>query len=61
VGAIFVGENIDDQVVNQLANDLGLEVVKLYTSSLSDADGPAPDYPTLMRYNVNAIVDALSE
>jgi manganese/iron transport system substrate-binding protein len=61
VSAIFVGENVDASVVDQLANDLGLEVVKLYTSSLSDADGPAPDYPSLMRYNVNAIVGALAE
>jgi manganese/iron transport system substrate-binding protein len=61
VSAIFVGENVDASVVDQLANDLGLEVVKLYTSSLSDADGPAPDYLTLMRYNVNAIVSALAE
>jgi ABC-type Zn uptake system ZnuABC Zn-binding protein ZnuA len=61
VSAIFVGENVDASVVDQLANDLGLEVVKLYTSSLSDADGPAPDYLTLMRYDVNAIVSALAE
>lgn len=61
VGAIFVGENVDDSVVSQLANDLGLEVVKLYTSSLSEADGPAPDYITLMRANVNAIVSALAD
>lgn len=61
VSAIFVGENVDNSVVNQLANDLGLDVVKLYLSSLSDADGPAPDYSTLMRYNVGIIVDALSQ
>jgi ABC-type Zn uptake system ZnuABC Zn-binding protein ZnuA len=61
VDAIFVGENVDDKVVSQLANDLGLEVVKLYTSSLSEADGPAPDYPTMMRTNVEAIVGALAE
>jgi ABC-type Zn uptake system ZnuABC Zn-binding protein ZnuA len=61
VDAIFVGENVDDNLVSQLANDLGIEVVKLYVSSLSDADGPAPDYLTLMRYDVNAIVSALAE
>jgi zinc/manganese transport system substrate-binding protein/manganese/iron transport system substrate-binding protein len=61
VKAIFVGENVDDSVASQLANDLGIEVVKLYTSSLSDADGPAPDYPSLMRYDVDAIVSALAE
>ena len=59
--AIFMGENVDNSVVNQLADDLGLAVVKLYVSSLSDADGPAPDYVTLMRYNVDAIVSALAQ
>lgn len=61
VTAIFVGENVENNVVNQLANDLGLEVVKLYLSSLSDADGPASDYPSLMRYNVETIVSALGQ
>jgi zinc/manganese transport system substrate-binding protein/manganese/iron transport system substrate-binding protein len=61
VDTIFVADNVDDSAVNQLATDLGLEVVKLYTSSLSEADGPAPDYPTLMRALVNSIVTALAE
>jgi zinc/manganese transport system substrate-binding protein/manganese/iron transport system substrate-binding protein len=61
INAIFVGQNVDDSVVSQLASDLGIEVVKLYTSSLSEADGPAPDYLSLMRYDVNAIVTALAE
>ena len=61
VDAIFVGENVDNSVVDQLASDVGIEVVKLYISSLSEADGPAPDYVTLMRANVNAIVSALAE
>lgn len=61
VDAIFVGENVDNSVVDQLASDTGIEVVKLYISSLSEADGPAPDYVTLMRANVNAIVSALAE
>lgn len=61
ISAIFVGENVDESVVNQLGEDLGVEIVKLYTSSLSDAEGPAPDYVNLMRHNVNAIVGALAE
>lgn len=61
VDAIFVGENVNNSVVDQLASDTGIEVVKLYISSLSEADGPAPDYVTLMRANVNAIVSALAE
>jgi ABC-type Zn uptake system ZnuABC Zn-binding protein ZnuA len=36
------------------------EVVALYTGSLSALDGPAATYLDLMRFNVQAIVDALS-
>jgi ABC-type Zn uptake system ZnuABC Zn-binding protein ZnuA len=61
VDVIFVGQDVDDSVVTQLANDLDLEVVPLYTSSLSEADGPAPDYPAMMRYNVDTIVSALAQ
>lgn len=61
IGAIFVGENVDSNVVEQLANDLGIEIVPLYISSLSEPDGPAPDYPSLMRQVVDAIVTTLAE
>jgi manganese/iron transport system substrate-binding protein len=61
IEAIFVGESADSSVVEQLANDLEIEIVPLYTSSLSEADGPAPDYPTLMRQVVNTVVATLAE
>jgi ABC-type Zn uptake system ZnuABC Zn-binding protein ZnuA len=61
VNTIFVGQNVEDSVVEQMAQDLGLEVVRLYVSSLSEPDGPAPDYPTFMRALVNSIVTALAE
>lgn len=61
ITAIFVGENVDSSVVEQLANDLGIEVVTLYTSSLSEPDGPAPDYASLMKQVVNTIVTTLAE
>ena len=61
VPAIFVGANISSSVVNQLAADLGVEVVPVHTSSLTEPDGPAPDYPSLMRNLVNTIVTTLAE
>jgi ABC-type Zn uptake system ZnuABC Zn-binding protein ZnuA len=61
VKTIFAGTNVDQSLVNQVAEEMGLKVVPLYTSSLSEADGPAPDYPALMRYDVNAIVTALAQ
>ena len=36
-------------------------VIALFTDSLSEADGAAPTYLDFMRYNVQTIVDALSE
>ncbi|HDS28917.1 MAG TPA: metal ABC transporter substrate-binding protein, partial [Candidatus Acetothermia bacterium] len=37
----------------------GVRVVRLFTGSLSAAEGPAPTYLEMMRYNVGAIVAAL--
>ena len=59
VPAIFVGTTINDGLAQQIASDTGAQVVRLYTGSLSEADGPAATYVDLMRYNVEAIVSAL--
>ena len=59
VPAIFVGTGINPAVADQIAADLGIQVVSLYTGSLSDADGPAASYVAFMRGNVHAIVEAL--
>jgi ABC-type Zn uptake system ZnuABC Zn-binding protein ZnuA len=60
VTAIFVGASVSPSVAEQLAADLGIQVVTLYTESLSAADGPAATYVDFMRYNVAAIVAALN-
>jgi ABC-type Zn uptake system ZnuABC Zn-binding protein ZnuA len=57
--AIFVGTTVNPALEEQIARDLGIQVVALYTESLSAPDGPAPTYLEFMRYNVDAIVDAL--
>ena len=59
VSAIFVGTTVGDQLAQQIANDAGVQVVPLYTGSLSPLDGPAATYIDFMRYNVEAIVGAL--
>jgi ABC-type Zn uptake system ZnuABC Zn-binding protein ZnuA len=59
VKAIFVGTTTNPQLAEQLASDLGIQVVSIYTDSLSDADGPAATYVDFMRYNMQTIVDAL--
>jgi len=59
VQAIFVGTTVNPRLAEQMAQDLGIQVVSLYSDSLSAPDGPAASYLDFMRYNVNAIVAAL--
>lgn len=58
--AIFLETGTNPQLANQLAEELGIKVVEdLYTHSLSAADGDAPDYIRMMRWNTTKIVEAL--
>ncbi|MBX3015275.1 MAG: zinc ABC transporter substrate-binding protein [Caldilineaceae bacterium] len=59
VKAIFVGTTVNPRLAEQLAQDLGIQVVVLYSDALSAADGPAATYLDFMRYNLDAIVGAL--
>jgi ABC-type Zn uptake system ZnuABC Zn-binding protein ZnuA len=59
VPAIFVGSTVNPRLADQLAQDLGVQVVPIYTDSLSDANGPAATYVDMMRSNVAAIIAAL--
>lgn len=59
VRAIFIGNTANNDVAGQLAADTGVEVVRLFTGSLTAADGPAPTYVEMMRYNAAAIAEAL--
>ena len=59
VQAIFVGMSVNPELAEQVAQDLGIQVVRLYIGALSGPDGPAPTYEDFMRYDVNAIVAAL--
>ncbi len=59
VAAIFVGTTIDPRMVEQIAADVGIEVVPVYTGSLSEPGGPADTYINFMRYDVGQIVNAL--
>ena len=61
VPAIFVGTTVNPQVAQVVADDLGIEVVIVYTGSLSEPGGPAATYQQFMRTNVERIVAALSK
>jgi ABC-type Zn uptake system ZnuABC Zn-binding protein ZnuA len=60
VQAVFVGNSVNPSLAQRVAEDSGVELVFLYTGSLSDSDGPASSYLEFMRYNVSQVVTALS-
>nr|WP_174267582.1 zinc ABC transporter substrate-binding protein AztC [Nocardioides zeae] len=62
VPAVFAESSSPDRLVQALASeaDVQVEVVELYTESLTAADGGAPDYLTMMRVNTQRIASALS-
>jgi len=59
VPAIFAETTVSDDLVQQIADETGVQFYVLYTGSLSEADGPASTYVDYMRYNVTTIVEAL--
>lgn len=59
VPAIFVSSTVNPQMAAQLAHDLGIQVVTLYTASLSAPEGGASTYVDLMRAMMESIVTAL--
>ncbi len=59
VKAIFVGTTVNPQLAQRIADDTGVRLVYLYTGSLSEKGGEADTYINFMRYNVNAMVEAL--
>ncbi|MBC8333612.1 MAG: zinc ABC transporter substrate-binding protein [Anaerolineae bacterium] len=59
VPAIFVGNSVNPTLAERVAADTGVQLVFFYTGSLSEAGGEAPTYIEYMRYNTNAIVEAL--
>jgi CheY-like chemotaxis protein len=59
VRAVFVGNTVNPNLAERVAEDTGTRLVFLYPGSLSEPDGEAPTYPDYIRYNVNAFVQAL--
>lgn len=59
VPVIFVDPSFNPALAESVAADAGVEIRRLYTGSLSVADGPAATYLDLMRTNVEAIVTGL--
>ena len=59
VRAIFVGKSVNPDLAQRVAEDTGIQLVFIYTGSLSEPGGEADSYLKYMRYNTNAIIDAL--
>jgi len=59
VKAVFVGNTVNPDLAERVAEDTGVNLVFLYTGSLTEAGGEAGTYLEYMRYNVSAIVGAL--
>jgi ABC-type Zn uptake system ZnuABC Zn-binding protein ZnuA len=60
VRAVFVGMAVSPFVSRRVSEDTGIELVQLYVGSLSEPGGSADTYLKLMRYDVTAIVQALT-
>lgn len=59
VRAILVGNTINPNLAERIAQDTNSKLVTIYTGSLSSEDEGASTYLDYVRYNVNAIVSAL--
>lgn len=59
IRAIFVSSTVDPTLARRIAEDTGARLVRLYVDSLSEPGGEADSYIRMMRYNVQAIVEAL--
>jgi ABC-type Zn uptake system ZnuABC Zn-binding protein ZnuA len=58
--AIFLETGTNPQLAEQVAKETGSQVVtNLYSHSITEANGPAPTYIDMMKFNTNAIVGAL--
>jgi manganese/iron transport system substrate-binding protein len=59
VPAVFAESTVNPSLAEQVARDAGIKLVPLYTGSLGGPGSGAETYIDLMRYDVEAIVDAL--
>jgi ABC-type Zn uptake system ZnuABC Zn-binding protein ZnuA len=61
VPAIFVSTTVPPGLAERVAEDTGVQVVRVHTGSLSDVDGPAASYLEMMRSTISLMADALQD
>ncbi len=59
VKAIFVGTTANPTVAEQIAQDTGIKIVRLYTGTLGEPGSGAETYIDYIRFDTTAIVNAL--
>lgn len=60
VPAVFVGTTVNPMLSERVATDAGVQLITIYTGSLSAAGEPADTYLNFMRYNTDQIVKGLT-
>jgi len=60
IRALFVESISNGQILQQIARETGARIGgKVYSDALSDANGPAPSYIAMMRFNTRQFTDTL--
>lgn len=60
IRALFVENLTNPKLIDEIAREANAKVgPRLYSDALSPANGPAPTYEAMMRYNVTALVTAM--
>lgn len=62
IPAIFMENAADPRLLERIAAESGAKIGgTLYSDALTSKDGPAPDYISMMRHNLDALTKALAE
>jgi zinc/manganese transport system substrate-binding protein len=61
IKAVFLENSNDPRLVEQIASATGAKLGgTLYAEALSDANGPAPTYTDMFRYNIETLVEGMT-
>jgi zinc/manganese transport system substrate-binding protein len=59
--AVFLENSNDSRLVEQIASETGVQLDStLYAKALSTADGPAPSYVSMFRYNIETLLHGMN-
>jgi len=60
VPAVFCESTVASDAMQQVAESAGVPLAGvLFVDSLSEPDGPVPDYLSLLRYDIDLIIEGL--